>query len=369
MNSNNRTINLSTTTDKNIVTVSNNNVKYYEKLAEKYSQMASKSVTAIASYANSAKEYYNSCKTIKETIDNETLELVNAHSEREDNPHKVTSEQVGTYSQSEIDSLLATKQNSDNYALKSDLEHKNPILKSGENISITDNDDGSQTISSLSTVQLDYLIAENKPSINSVTLSGDKTSNELGLASLSDIPQNLSELENDVGFFKELPDLSFKQDTLTSGDGIKIAENVISTTNRLDCDLSNITDVGIQRFDGSWNFISPVILSSAVASGNYDIYLGSDGLGVLPDDDYAYEVLIYLYATQTTSGSDVTISIGNGSDLAITPFAKVTKSSIIATNSIVYPLDKDKHFIISLGNKPSACKWYITAYRRLGKFI
>lgn len=46
----------------------------------------------------------------------------------------------------------------------------------------------------------DYSNLTNKPSINDVELSGNKTASDLGLADTNDIPSKLSDLTNDTGF-------------------------------------------------------------------------------------------------------------------------------------------------------------------------
>lgn len=49
----------------------------------------------------------------------------------------------------------------------------------------------------------DYALIENKPSINDVELSGNKTSEDLGLAAAGDIPTKVSQLKNDSKFISE----------------------------------------------------------------------------------------------------------------------------------------------------------------------
>lgn len=50
-----------------------------------------------------------------------------------------------------------------------------------------------------------YSDLTDKPSINSVILEGNKTGEELGLASKDDIPTKVSELENDTNFIGDAP--------------------------------------------------------------------------------------------------------------------------------------------------------------------
>ena len=262
--------------ENNIIRVNNNNVKYYENLALQHSKESAKSATKSASYANDAKTYLNSCEQLKTTIDEETVQIVKLHSDNTENPHKVVASQVGAYSKTELDSLL-----------KEELAKKNQKLVAGENVLITDNEDGSQTIKSANTVSLNYELAENKPSINNVVLNGDKSYSDLGLASIDDIPLNLSELNNDCGYLTTHQDITGKQDVISAGEGILISENVVSTVNRTDNDLSNLSDVGKKVIDGQW-VAKEQVLSTATAVGTYTIDLSD----YLPNDNYNYEVMI-----------------------------------------------------------------------------
>lgn len=260
--------------ENNIIRVTNNNVKYYENLALQHSKESAKSATKSASYANDAKTYLNSCEQLKTTIDEETVQIVKLHSDNTENPHNVTASQVNAYSKSEMDSLL-----------EEELAKKNQKLVAGENLVITDNEDGTQTIKSANTVSLNYELAENKPLINDIVLSGNKTSHDLGLASISDIPTKVSELNNDSGYLTTHQDITGKQDVLSAGVGISISENIISTVNRADTDLSNITDTGKKLIDGQW-VAKEQVLSTATAIGTYEIDLSE----YLPNDNYNYEV-------------------------------------------------------------------------------
>lgn len=88
----------------------------------------------------------------------------------------------------------------------------------GSNITITDNVDGTQTIASTASGgTTDYSDLTNKPSINNVTLSGDKTTSDLGI--------------------DEVP-------TITSSDGGKyLRANYYNATNTSDYSWANIPSV------------------------------------------------------------------------------------------------------------------------------
>ena len=90
----------------------------------------------------------------------------------------------------------------------------------GTNITITDNVDGTQTIASTASGgTTDYSDLTNKPSINNVTLSGNKTTSDLGIA--------------------EVP-------TITSSDGGKyLRANYYNATNTSDYSWANISSTDV----------------------------------------------------------------------------------------------------------------------------
>lgn len=94
-----------------------------------------------------------------------------------------------------------------------------------------------------------YQDLQNKPEINGVSLNGNLTASELGLASTSNIPTKTSQLTNDSGYITSLDGyateewvnsqgfatnesvtegLAGKQDELVEGNGINISGNTIS---------------------------------------------------------------------------------------------------------------------------------------------
>lgn len=127
-------------------------------------------------------------------------------------------------------SIIKTKQEEDGNkidALDKEMATKQDLLVSGTNIKTINGQDilgsGNLDISGGTT---DYNQLTNKPQINSVELSGNKSLEDLG------IPTKTSELTNDSGFLTSIPDeyvtetelnagLGNKQDTLVSGTNIK----------------------------------------------------------------------------------------------------------------------------------------------------
>lgn len=165
--------------ENNVVTVTNNNVKYYERLARQYSDASKNSAIKSEQYSK------------------EALALAKSHIKNDENPHDVTAEQVGAFSKIEMQEILT-----------SELAKKNPNLVSGDNISIVNNEDGTQTIGFSDIVSIDYEILENKPSINMVSLVGNKTASDLGIALIEEVPTKVSELQNDSGYLTQHQDIS-----------------------------------------------------------------------------------------------------------------------------------------------------------------
>ena len=74
----------------------------------------------------------------------------------------------------------------------------------------------------------DYADLNNKPGINGVTLSGNKTAAQLGLAAADDVPTKTSQLQNDAGFLTQHQSLAAyrtaaAQDMIDAGKQAKIA--------------------------------------------------------------------------------------------------------------------------------------------------
>lgn len=84
----------------------------------------------------------------------------------------------------------------------------------------------------------DYTQLENKPKINNIELTGNKSLDDLGIVNFSGnyedlsnkptiptVPDKISAFENDAGYLTEHQSLENKQDKLTASDGISIDEN------------------------------------------------------------------------------------------------------------------------------------------------
>ena len=129
-------------------------------------------------------------------------------------------------------------------------------VKIGNNLSITA--DGTLSATGGSTGTTDYTQLENKPQINSVELTGNKTLDDLGIqakgdyqpvgdyATTADIPTKTSELTNDSGFLTEAP----------------IPTNMVTTD-------TNQTISGSKTFSAMSNFNNGCNFNSNSYSENY----------------------------------------------------------------------------------------------------
>lgn len=112
----------------------------------------------------------------------------------------------------------------------------NPILAQGEiGIDLTNKlikiGDGATAWNNLNDYAGDYNDVLNKPQINNIVLSGNKTGADLGLADNADVVELSNELNQLTGNVTSLTTtVNGKQDTLTAGTGITIEDNVISAT-------------------------------------------------------------------------------------------------------------------------------------------
>lgn len=126
-----------------------------------------------------------------------------------------------------------------------------------------------------------YQDLQNKPEINGVSLNGNLTASELGLASTSDIPTKTSQLTNDSGYITSLDGyateewvnsqgfatnesvtegLDGKQDKLVKGNGINISGNTISADYS---SIDNKPSLNGQTLEASTNIV-PAIQVQAI---------------------------------------------------------------------------------------------------------
>lgn len=123
------------------------------------------------------------------------------------------------------------------------------------------------------TVNMDYLQSENKPSINDVTLIGNKTLDELGIqekgdyaysseipsktseltndsdfAYIGDVPTKTSELEND-SFFAYISDTPVKTSQLENDSNFAYTKDIPTSVSQLKNDSNFVTNVRVNEVE------------------------------------------------------------------------------------------------------------------------
>ena len=99
-------INTDNSNNYNLIQISNNNVKYYEKQAEQYAKNAEKSVAECASYLGAAQRCITECQNVKDSLAGAVTDSINIHAEDTENPHQVTAQQTGAYTKNEVDAIV-----------------------------------------------------------------------------------------------------------------------------------------------------------------------------------------------------------------------------------------------------------------------
>ena len=148
----------------------------------------------------------------------------------------------------------------------------------------------------------DYSALTNKPQINGTTLSGNKTSSDLGLASTSDIPTKVSDLTNDSGFItntvNNLTNYYKKTETYTQAE-VDALIGAISTISFEIVQTLPTTNI-------KTNVIYLVPKSTAQTSNTYDEYINTTGTsaGWEKIGDTAIDLSGY-YKTSDTAETDL----------------------------------------------------------------
>ena len=93
----------------------------------------------------------------------------------------------------------------------------------------------------------DYNELENLPKINDVTLAGNKSSSDLGLAAAGDIPTKLSDLINDEGFITSA-DLPTKVSDLQNDEGFITSADLPTALSDLTNDEGFVADTVFANF-------------------------------------------------------------------------------------------------------------------------
>lgn len=100
----------------------------------------------------------------------------------------------------------------------------------------------------------DYADLNNKPGINGVTLSGNKTAAQLGLAAADDVPTKTSQLQNDVGFLTQHQSLAAYR-TAAAQDAIDANLMALGLTGASVGDLVRVNAVDANGRPTSWKHV------------------------------------------------------------------------------------------------------------------
>lgn len=256
-------INRANPLDKNshsIVSITNNNAKYYQEQAERSASEAQKSASDCANYMTSITRLYNECENIKNELEDNISSSINSHIEDSENPHRVNAEQVNTYTKEELDIRY---QPVGNY--------------------LTEHQDISQKVnySDLSQVATsgNYDDLMNKPAIPQSAI----IDNALSLTSTNSLQNSVI-----TSVFNT------KQDIITDIDLIRNGANLGSTavqpstlSNYYNKEQSDSLINTVKRnIDGQWVQSFITLMSSSNTINGVQIDLSS----YLPDDGYNYNV-------------------------------------------------------------------------------
>lgn len=147
------------------------------------------------------------------------------------------------------------------------------------------------------TINHDYDAMENKPSINGVELSGNKTSSQLGIV----IPTNVSAFENDSGYLTQHQDLTnyatkgYVDDAVSH---VTVDAYTKSETNALLADKADTDDLSSVAFSGKYSdltgkpSIPPTVTEETVSGWGFTKNTGtySKPSGGIPKSDLASDV-------------------------------------------------------------------------------
>lgn len=147
------------------------------------------------------------------------------------------------------------------------------------------------------TINRDYDALQNKPSINNVELSGNKTSTELGIV----IPSNVSAFENDAGYLTQHQDLTnyatkgYVDDAVSH---VSVDAYTKSETNALLDDKADSADLSSVAFSGKYSdltgkpSIPPTVTEETVSGWGFTKNTGtySKPSGGIPKSDLASDV-------------------------------------------------------------------------------
>lgn len=229
-------------------------------------------------------------------------------------------------------------------------------------------------------IVLDYNYSQNKPSINSVALIGNKTSDELGLAALSelslkeDVVNKVNEVDENSTYlqypsakcvFDELEsraDINLSNVTLISSESV--VYNALNA--KANTDLSNLSAIGQNVVDGQWISVSETPLSNGTVSPDTDY---TYTLSFLPDDGSIYEVIGYITGRTLTTSGNYFAFYGYSSLMANGLIRAITRTTAYdaAMGTFNFIVGSDRKFWFKdTGSGATGVTLAFRAYRRIG---
>ena len=147
----------------------------------------------------------------------------------------------------------------------------------------------------------DYNNLENKPKIENVTLEGELTAENLGLAKITDIPTKTSDLHNDSGFITAA-DVPTKTSELTNDSGYITAADVPTKVSQLDNDLNYATTSQIPTKTSDLTNDSGFITSAALPTKTSEL---TNDSGFITSTDVANNFVILEWYSQLSFNSSL----------------------------------------------------------------
>lgn len=146
-------------------------------------------------------------------------------------------------------------------------------------------------------------------------------------------------------------------------------DNIATDLNeKLDKDLSNIEVSNIRNFDGQWIYKKTIINNSNVSAGKYDVDLSS----YLPNDQNKYEVIVNIYALQSSSSANSFVILSSsiisepGTDVSSANLV-VNSNSTVAGVQTIFPVGNNKILSYRIGGQNFNSLYIrLYGYRRIG---
>lgn len=212
----------------------------------------------------------------------------------------------------------------------------------------------------------DYTHCLNLPKINSVTVLGNKSSDEYGLASLEDISLKENIVNKVVAINESSTDVQYPSAKCVY-DGL---------LGKVNTDLSDLSAAGKKVLDGQW--VAIPFSSGQEDAVVYNLTAPTSAMTVslankLPNDNYNYEVILTgSVSTGTTSGNQTRILLkssltSDGANIYLVSAQTRSNASVVAYGTGIIPIGTNRDMTIgAYGSNTGSITIYAVAYRRIG---